>query len=260
MSDKYHSLFDLDGKVVMVAGGAGAIGSELAKGAAAFGAKIAIADRDVEGGKQVAAAIRETGAEGTSLSVDVLEPQSVTDVVAAAEASLGPLHALINTVGTHIEQPAEEATPAAWDTVLGVNLRGAFLLSQAAAQAMIAHGNGGSISHITSVRSNLGIRRGYAAYVASKGGLGILIKQLASEWAKYGIRVNGIAPTFTRTPLVREYLEDPEFYGALVERIPMGRICETLDLAGIAVFLASDASSFITGQNIFVDGGVTACQ
>jgi NAD(P)-dependent dehydrogenase (short-subunit alcohol dehydrogenase family) len=90
--------------------------------------------------------------------------------------------------------------------------------------------------------------------------LGILIKQLATEWAKYGIRVNGIAPTFTRTPLVEPYLSDPDFYQALVQRIPLGRVCETQDLAGIAVFLASDASAFITGQNIYVDGGVTATQ
>ena len=87
---------------------------------------------------------------------------------------------------------------------------------------------GGSHIHITSVRSNLGIRRGYAAYCASKGGLGILIKQLATEWAPYGIRVNGIAPTFTRTPLVEDYLNDPDFYNALVQRIPLGRVCETV--------------------------------
>ena len=114
--------------------------------------------------------------------------------------------------------------------------------------------------HITSVRSGLGIRRGYAAYCASKGGLGILIKQLATEWAKYNIRVNGIAPTFTRTPLVTDYLNDPVFYEGLVNRIPLGRVCETSDLAGTAVFFASDASSFVTGQNLFVDGGVTATQ
>jgi NAD(P)-dependent dehydrogenase (short-subunit alcohol dehydrogenase family) len=113
---------------------------------------------------------------------------------------------------------------------------------------------------VTSVRSDLGIRRGYAAYCASKGGLRVLIKQLATEWARYGIRVNGIAPTFTRTPLVADYMNDPVFYNGLVNRIPMGRVCETADLAGITVFLASGASTFITGQNIYVDGGVTASQ
>jgi gluconate 5-dehydrogenase len=160
----------------------------------------------------------------------------------------------------HIEQSAQDLTLDAWDKVMNVNLRGAFILSQAAARSMIANGRSGSQIHVTSVRSDLGIRRGYAAYCASKGGLRVLIKQLATEWAKYGIRVNGIAPTFTRTPLVSDYLNDPAFYNGLINRIPMARVCETSDLAGIAVFLASDASGFITGQNIYVDGGVTSSQ
>ena len=257
MSDKYASLFDLKGKVVVAAGGAGAIGGEMARAAAAYGAKVAIADLSEETSSKVA---QELGVETIGVGLNVNDADSVAEGFAKVESSLGPIDALINTVGTHIEQPAEEVTLEAWDTVLDVNLRGAFVLSQAAARSMIAHKKGGSIMHITSVRSGLGIRRGYAAYCASKGGLAILIKQLATEWAKYGIRVNGIAPTFTRTPLVDKYLQDPEFYSALVARIPMGRVCETIDLAGIAIFLASDASVFITGQNIFVDGGVTATQ
>jgi len=194
------------------------------------------------------------------VTINVLDETSLVSAVSEVSDQLGPIDVLINAVGTHIEQPAEELTTRAWDTVLDVNLRGAFLLSQVVTRSMVAHKKNGSHIHITSVRSNLGIRRGYAAYVASKGGLGILIKQLATEWAKYGIRVNGIAPTFTRTPLVADYLNDPDFYNGLVNRIPMGRVCETSDLVGLAVFLASDASSFITGQNIFVDGGVTASQ
>ena len=260
MSDKYTSLFDLTGQVVLSAGGAGAIGSELARAAAAYGARVAIADLSEEASSEAAAQLVAAGGEAIGISINVNNADSVAEGIAAVEARLGPVDVLINTVGTHIEQPAEEVTLEAWDTVLDVNLRGAFVLSQAAARSMIAHKKGGSIMHITSVRSGLGIRRGYAAYCASKGGLAILIKQLATEWAKYGIRVNGIAPTFTRTPLVDKYLQDPAFYSALVARIPMGRVCETIDLAGIAIFLASDASVFITGQNIFVDGGVTATQ
>ncbi len=257
---RYHDLFDLRGKVVFAAGGGGAIGAEMARALAAFGAQVAIADISEEACARVAAEICGAGGAAVGVTVNVLEEDSVAAGVAAAEARLGPIDVLINAVGTHIEQPAHELTMKAWDTVLDVNLRGAFLLSQAVARSMIAHGKGGSHMHVTSVRSGLGIRRGYAAYCASKGGLGILIKQLATEWAKYGIRVNGIAPTFTRTPLVETYLNDPDFYNGLVNRIPMGRVCETSDLAGIAVFLASDASAFITGQNIFVDGGVTASQ
>ena len=258
--DDYRDLFSLAGETVMVAGGAGAIGSAMARAVAGFGAKVAIADVAEEQRDRVVAALRADGADAIGVLANVLQPDTVTAAVAQAEASLGPISVLINAVGTHIEQPAEAVTMEAWDTVVNINLRGAFILSQSAARSMIAHRVRGSIIHVTSVRSGLGIRRGYAAYVASKGGLGVLIKQLATEWAKYGIRVNGIAPTFTRTALVADYLTDPSFYEPLVARIPLGRIAETDDLVGLAVFLASKASSLITGQNIYVDGGVTATQ
>jgi gluconate 5-dehydrogenase len=260
MKDRFSGLFDLDDKVVWVAGGTGAIGGEMACACAAFGARVAVSGRDPAACQQVAAEISENAREALGVALDLQDVASIRAAAAAVESALGPIDVLINAAGTHIEQPAEDLTPANWDEVLDVNLRGALFLSQAAAHSMIAQGAGGSIIHVTSVRSELGIRRGYAAYCASKGGLGILIKQLASEWARHGIRVNGIAPTFTRTPLVTEYLEDPAFYQALVQRIPLGRVCETLDLAGLAVFFASDAASFITGQNVFVDGGVTATQ
>lgn len=260
MASRDQDLFDLTGKVVLAAGGAGAIGAAMARATAVYGAKVAIADRTVDACEAVAATLSASGCEAMGVGLNVLDPDSVAAAVTAVEAALGPVDVLINTVGTHIEQPAQDLTLDAWDTVLNVNLRGAFVLSQAVARAMIASGRHGSHIHVTSVRSTLGIHRGYAAYVASKGGLGILIKQLATEWAQYGIRVNGIAPTFTRTPLVDDYLNDHEFYGNLVKRIPLGRVCETADLAGLAVLLSSDASSFITGQNIFVDGGVTASQ
>jgi gluconate 5-dehydrogenase len=110
------------------------------------------------------------------------------------------------------------------------------------------------------VRSQLGIPRGYIAYCSGRGGMNMMIKQLATEWAKHGITVNGIAPTFTRTELVKDYLEDPDFYNPLVARIPLGRICEPIDLAAMAIYLSAPASDFVTGQIIFADGGVTATQ
>jgi len=260
MGIEYARMFRLDGKMAFVAGGVGGIGSEIARALIAQGAKVAIGDRLVEQTAETAVRLVAEGGQAVGVGMDVMDPASVAQAIARAEESLGPMGVMINCVGTHIEQPAEEVTMEAWDKVLDINLRGAFVLSQAAARSMIAHKMGGSIAHITSVRSFLGIHRGYAAYCASKGGLSILIKQLATEWAKYGIRVNGIAPTFTRTALVADYLNDPVFYSNLVQRIPMGRVCETSDISGLAAFLSSDASSFITGQNIFVDGGVTAAQ
>ena len=257
---KYARLFDLTGKVVMSAGGGGAIGAELAHAVSEFGAKVAIADLSDEACARQVELLTAKGGEAMGVRIDVTDANSVSEGVKAIEQRFGPIDVLINTVGTHIEQAAHEVTLEAWDTVVDINLRGAFVLSQAAARSMIDHETGGSIIHVTSVRSALGIRRGYAAYCASKGGLANLINQLASEWAQFGIRVNGIAPTFVRTALVAKYLDDPEFYNALVSRIPMGRVGETDDVAGLAVFLAADASSFITGQNIFIDGGVTSTQ
>lgn len=257
---KHENLFSLAGQHVMVVGGTGGIGGEIALACGQFGAKVSIAGRDAERSATAADQLDLDAEAVVGVALDVTSAASVAAGLARAEEALGPVTVMVNSAGTQIEEPATEVKEESWDAVMDANFKGAFLLSQAAARSMIAQGRGGSIIHVTSVRSNLGIRRGYAAYVGSKGGLGILIKQLASEWAEHGIRVNGIAPTFIRTPLVDRYLNDPDFYQALVSRIPMGRVGETEDLAGLAVFLAAPSSSFLTGQNIFVDGGVTACQ
>ena len=172
----------------------------------------------------------------------------------------GKVDIMINCVGMHIEKPAEEYSLVDWDLINDVNLRGAFLLSQATGKQMIVQGSGGKQIHLTSVRSLLGIRRGYVSYCTTKGGLNMLVKQLATEWAKHNITVNAIAPTFIRTDLVKHYLEDREFYTSLVSRIPLGRVGEPLDVAGATLFLAAPAGDFVTGHVLLVDGGVTATQ
>ena len=257
---KHTNLFDLTQQHVMVVGGTGGIGGEIALACAQFGASVSIAGRDEKRSEAAAGQLGLADNKTLGVAMDVTQAGSINAGLTQAEDILGPVTVMVNSAGTQIEEPATDVQEESWDTVMDINFKGAFLLSQAVARSMINAGEGGSIVHITSVRSNLGIRRGYVSYVGSKGGLGILIKQMASEWAEHGIRVNGIAPTFIRTPLVDKYLNDPEFYNALVNRIPMGRVGETEDLAGLAVFLASPSSSFLTGQNIFVDGGVTACQ
>ncbi len=258
---KHQNLFNLEDQHVMVVGGTGGIGGEIALACGQFGARVSLTGREQDRCDEAAVTLQADGvSETVGAQMDATSAASIAAGFAAAEDALGPVTVLVNSAGTQIEEPATDVLEESWDTVMDINFKGAFLLSQAAARSMIPREKGGSIIHITSVRSNLGIRRGYAAYVGSKGGLGILIKQLASEWAEHNIRVNGIAPTFIRTPLVDRYLNDPDFYNALVTRIPMGRVGETEDLAGLAVFLAAPSSSFITGQNIFADGGVTACQ
>jgi gluconate 5-dehydrogenase len=164
-------------------------------------------------------------------------------------------------VGLQREEKAGSVTEENFDHVFHVNLKGAMFQAQAAAKHMIEQGSGGKQVHFGSVRSMLGLRgRGFAAYCASKGGLGLLCKQLAVEWAPHKINVNMLAPTFVRTEQVATWLNDPNFYQGLVSRIPMGRIAEPEDIVGAVLFFVSPASDFITGQTLYLDGGLTACQ
>lgn len=257
--DPYTNLYKMDGKVAVIAGGGGGIGKAVSAGLAASGFTVVVADICQETAIATAAEIEAAGGKAWGSALDALNIPVTHRFMAETAERAGRLDVLVNCVGTHKEAPAEEYAEADWDRVFDVNLKAAFYLSQAAAKIQIPRGGGKHI-HITSVRSLLGIRRGYVAYCASKGGLNLMIKQLATEWAKYNITVNGIAPTFTRTELVKEYLEDPNFVKPLIERIPLGRICEPLDVAALAVFLASSASDFISGQNIMLDGGLTATQ
>jgi gluconate 5-dehydrogenase len=257
--DTYRNLYQLDGKVALVAGGTGGIGSAISEALAAFGATVVVFGRNGAKAEALAAQIEAAGGKAWGASLDILDFEAVRRFVGQVAERFGALDVLVNSAGTHVDTPAEDYAEADWDRVLGLNLKAAFFLSQAVAQVQIPR-RGGKHIHISSVRSLLGIRRGYVAYCSSRGGMNMMIKQLATEWAKYGITVNGIAPTFTRTELVRDYLEDPEFYNPLVARIPLGRICEPCDLAALAVYLAAPASDFITGQIVFADGGVTATQ
>ncbi len=259
MLECYRNLYKLDGKVALVAGGAGGIGSAIATGLAAFGAHVVVADLAQDKAECLAREIVAAGGRAQGIRLDATDVAGMQQVMGELIAQHDRMDVLVNCVGTHKEAPAEEYTEADWDRVLDVNLKAAFFLSQAVARVQIPRGGGKHI-HITSVRSQLGLRRGYIAYTTSKGGMNLMIKQLASEWARHKIAVNGIAPTFTRTELVKEYLQDPDFYNPLVARIPLGRICEPRDLAALAIYLAAPASDFITGQIIFADGGVTACQ
>ena len=180
---KHENLFSLVGQHVMVVGGTGGIGGEIALACGQFGAKVSIAGRDADRSAAAADQLDLDAEAVVGVALDVMSAASVAAGLARAEEALGPVTVMVNSAGTQIEEPATEVKEESWDAVMDANFKGAFLLSQAAARSMIAQGRGGSIIHVTSVRSNLGIRRGYAAYVGSKGGLGILIKQLASEWA-----------------------------------------------------------------------------
>lgn len=251
--------FRLGGQAALVAGGYGGIGAALCLGLAQQGASVVIAGRSAEKSAALAAQLRSAGYSALGLSFDIKEAGDINRLVEDSVSECGRLDLMVNCVGTHIEKAAEELSADEWDQVHDTNLRGAFLLSQAAGRQMIKQKRGKQI-HISSVRSLLGIPRGFAAYTSSKAGMNLLVKQLATEWARHNITVNGIAPTFIRTELVRHYLEDETFYNALVGRIPLARVGEPFDIVGATVFFASRAADFITGQILFIDGGVTATQ
>jgi gluconate 5-dehydrogenase len=257
--DAFKKLFNLDGKVAMVVGAAGGIGSVICEGLATFGATVVVCGRTGVKVDALAGDIKSAGGKAWGAELDILDIGKVRQFIPDVVKRFGRIDVLFNCVGIQIDVPAEDYKIEDWDKVFDANLKSAFFLSQAVARAQIPQGGGKHI-HFSSVRSLLGIHRGYIGYCTSKGGMNQMIKQLATEWAKHHITVNGIAPTFIRTEMARPYLEDPEFYNPLVARIPLGRVGEPIDLAGLAIYLAAPASDFITGQIIFVDGGVTACQ
>jgi NAD(P)-dependent dehydrogenase (short-subunit alcohol dehydrogenase family) len=255
--------FRLDGRVALVAGGGGAIGSALATALAGAGADIAVVDVTDERAEAAAGPIRALDRVCLAMGADVTREAECDRVVASTVERFGRLDIIVNAVGGGAGKvlfDAEVYPRDAWDWIYELNVRSTLLATQAAARAMIAGGRGGRVINISSVRATLGINAGYSAYVAAKGAISSLTRQWATEWAKHGITVNAIAPTFVDTPQVAMLLDDPAFKASIVSRVPLGRVGTTDDLAGPVLFLASDASAFVTGQVIGVDGGLTATQ
>lgn len=249
-------IFGLSGKVALVAGGSRGIGRGIAEALAGAGADVIIASRHREQGEEVAAALRTSGRRATALALDLGNPDQVAQAVDEACRWAGRLDIVVGSGGTAITRAALDITPAEWDQVLNTNLRGAFFLSQAAARCMRANG-GGRIIHVASILGLVGAKA-VSLYVASKGGLVMLCKALALEWAGLGITVNAIAPGYVETAMNAGAFADVRFRDSVLARTPLRRLGLAADVQGVALLLASSAGDYITGQALVVDGGWTA--
>ncbi|WXJ96046.1 5-keto-D-gluconate 5-reductase [Neomoorella carbonis] len=249
-------LFDLSGKVALVTGGASGIGREICCGLAQYGAKVMVADLNFDGATMLKKELRSNGFTAEAVRVNVLNKQEVEDMVKKTQEEFGGLDILVNSAGINIRKPVVEVEESDWDKVVGVNLKGTFLASQAAGRIMVAQKRG-KIINLASILSTVALP-GQTCYASSKGGVAQFTKVCAVEWAPYNVTVNAIAPSYIKTPLVEPLMNDPIRYNDLVQRNPMKRFGETWEVVGAAIFLASDAANFITGQIIYVDGGWTA--
>jgi NAD(P)-dependent dehydrogenase (short-subunit alcohol dehydrogenase family) len=252
------SLFTLKGKKALVPGGYGGIGEAVSQGLCAAGAHVVVAGRSPAKAAALAGRLATTGHTAHGIALDAEDVASIQRGVDQAASLLGGLDILVNCIGKNREQRLGEVTPETFDEIYRTNLRSAMFLAQAAARHQ---GRGGKQVHLLSVRSQLGMRGyGYSAYCATKGALVMLIKQHAVELCAHGICVNGVAPTVVRGEMARHWLDNPQTREHIFKRIPLGRVAEPQDVVGATQFFCSPAAAFITGQVIYVDGGLTATQ
>lgn len=248
-------LFDLTGRTALVTGSSMGIGFALARGMAQAGAKIILNARDQARLEESAARLRDEGAQVDTLVFDATDAKGARAAIDGYEADIGPIDILVNNAGMQHRTPLEEFPVEAFDRLMRTNVNSAFYVGQAVARHMIAR-NSGKIINIASVQSALA-RPGIAPYTASKGAIANLTKGMSTDWAKYGLNCNAIAPGYFDTPLNAALVADADFSAWLEKRTPAGRWGKVEELVGACIFLASDAASFVNGHTLFVDGGIS---
>jgi gluconate 5-dehydrogenase len=249
-------IFELTGRTALVTGSSQGIGFALARALAKAGAAVILNGRDVSKLKNAALRLTEEGASVHQLAFDAVDHGAVGDAINRFEADVGHIDICVNNAGMQHRAPLEEFDPAAFEKLLQTNITTVFNVGQAVARHMIGRGRG-KIINIASVQTALA-RPSIAPYTATKGAVGNLTKGMATDWAKYGLQCNAIAPGYFDTPLNAALVSDPEFCAWLEKRTPAGRWGNVDELAGACIFLASEASSFVNGHILYVDGGITA--
>jgi NAD(P)-dependent dehydrogenase (short-subunit alcohol dehydrogenase family) len=246
----------LAGQVAVVTGASRGIGHDLVLALASAGALVVAAVRSAPDVDELLDEVRTAGGSAVAVEVDLSDVDSIRRSVLRLVAETGRIDILVNNAGLGANHDALDVTESDWDSMMDVNLKGLFFVTQAVARPMIDRGYGRIIS-LSSQAGLVGIRR-HAVYSASKGGVNMLTRVLALEWAPYGLTVNAIAPTFIRTPGTAERLDDPEFAADVLSRIPVGRFGTTADVAAAVLYLASPAAGLVTGTVLPLDGGWTA--
>ncbi|WP_262027821.1 SDR family oxidoreductase [Microvirga sp. Mcv34] len=250
------NLFDLSGRVALVTGSSAGIGLALARGLGGAGARVILNGRHPDKVAEAARLLRDEGSSVFEMPFDVTDSGAVRTAIDRTEAEIGPIGILINNAGMQRRGPLEDYPEETWHALMTTNVDSVFYVSQAVARKMIPRGRG-KIINICSVQSELG-RPSIAPYTATKGAVKMLTKGMAIDWGRHGLQVNGIGPGYFKTELNQALVDDKAFSDWLIGRTPSRRWGELEDLIGAAVFLASDASNFVNGQIIYVDGGVTA--
>jgi gluconate 5-dehydrogenase len=248
--------FELTGRTALITGSSAGIGLAIAGGLAGAGARIVLNGRDAKKLEQAAANLRNAGANVSTAAFDVKDAVAADAAVAKIEAEVGPIDILVNNAGMQRRGPLHEYPQETWRELMATNVDSVFIVGQAVAKRMIPRKHG-KIINICSVQSELG-RPGIAPYTASKGAVKMLTKGMAIDWGPHGLQVNGIGPGYFKTELNQALVDNPEFSAWLINRTPSRRWGDVEDLVGAAVFLASDASRFVNGHILYVDGGVTA--
>jgi len=249
-----NDMFDLSGQLVVITGGGTGLGRQFAMQLAGRGARVVLCARRVEKLEETAKLIRDDGGEAFCVAMDIADESSIEQGFQRI-AALGPLSVLINNAGAPSGPMLLDLQASLWDQVMDVNLKGAWLVARVAARQMMGHGAGGSIINIASVLGSC-VQKGTGSYAAAKAGLLHLTRAMALEWARYGIRVNAVAPGYYRTDIAADYL-DSDAGQALLKRIPQRRVGQLRDLDGVIVLLSSAASAYMTGSVITVDGGLS---
>lgn len=248
--------FDLSGRTALITGSSTGIGFAIAGGLASAGARVVLNGRDRARLERAVAQLREQGADAHAASFDVTDGASVGAAIERVEREVGSIDILVNNAGMQRRAPLDQFEEAQWHELMRCNVDSVFLVGQAVARRMIPRRRG-KIINICSVQSELG-RPNIAPYAASKGAVKMLTKGMAIDWGPHGIQVNGLGPGYFKTELTQALVDNAEFSAWLVNRTPSRRWGDVEDLLGAAVFLASDASNFVNGHILYVDGGVTA--